>query len=210
MAEIMTFLKKINKTVGIVGCVLTILSHLMLLLVGTGVARIEFNFVIHALIPAVISKVFVIAWVLYYALNEDYDKTSKIFARNLLIFLVANLIITFIDYEMMFFFLVQSVTSFLLLILTNMLINQRRFAIRSKKYAAMMRVINMILAMCVGAFVVLIVTSFTSEYIFLFVGTIISQIFMIVAIISVDVVEKKFQEALLVGNNDSEEEEYSD
>ena len=174
MAEIMTFLKKINKTVGIVGCVLTILSHLMLLLVGTGVARIEFNFVIHALIPAVISKVFVIAWVLYYALNEDYDKTSKIFARNLLIFLVANLIITFIDYEMMFFFLVQSVTSFLLLILTNMLINQRRFAIRSKKYAAMMRVINMILA-----------------------------------IISVDVVEKKFQEALLVGNNDSEEEEYS-
>lgn len=210
MAGIMTFLKKINKTVGIVGCVLTILSHLMLLLVGTGVARIEFNFVIHALIPAVISKVFVIAWVLYYALNEDYDKTSKIFARNLLIFLVANLIITFIDYEMMFFFLVQSVTSFLLLILTNMLINQRRFAIRSKKYAAMMRVINMILAMCVGAFVVLIVTSFTSEYIFLFVGTIISQIFMIVAIISVDIVEKKFQEALLVGNNDSEEEEYSD
>ena len=210
MEDFVAFLKKINKTVGIVGCVLTILSHFMLLLVGTGVARIEFNFVIHALIPAVISKFFVLLWVLFYALNEDYDKTSKIFARNLLLFLIANLVITFIDYEMLFFFLVQSVTSFLLLILTNMLINQRRFAIRSKKYAAMMRVINMILAMCVGAFVVLIVTSFTSEYIFLFVGTIISQIFMIVAIISVDIVERKFQEALLVGNNDSEEEEYSD
>ena len=204
------FLKKINKYMGITGCVLTIFSHLLLLLVGVGVARTDFNFVLHTLIPTIVSKVFVILWVLFYAVTDEYDKTSKIFARNLLIFLVASLFIVFIDIEMIFFFLVQSASSFLLLILTNMLISQRRFAIRSKKYAALMRVINMILAMCVAAFAILIVTSFTSEYIFLFIGTIISQIFMIVAIISVDIVEKKFQEALRVGNNDSEEVEYSD
>ena len=111
---------------------------------------------------------------------------------------------------MIFFFLVQSITSTLLLTLTTLLINQRRFAIRSKKYAGSMRIINVILAMCMGIYVILIATSFVTEYVYLFVATIVSQIFMIVAICSVDDVEKKFQQALVASENNSEEQEYSD
>lgn len=204
------FLKKINKKVGIIACSLTMISYFILLLIGTGLLRTEFNFVLHALIPAIISKVFVFVWVLYFALCNNYDKTSTYFARNLLAFIIVNMIITFLDFEMIFFFLVQSITSTLLLILTTLLINQRRFAIRSKKIAGGMRIINTILAMCMGVFVILIVTSFVTEYVYLFIATIVSQIFMIIAIIAVEDVEKKFQQALVAGENDSEEAEYSD
>lgn len=210
MEKFEQYLKKINKPVGIIGCVLTMLAYFILLMIGTGGFRIEFDFVLHALIPAVISKIFVFVWVLYYAVTDKYDKTSRYFARHLLVFLVINVIITFLDFEMIFFFLVQSITSMLLLILTTLLISQRRFAIRSKKYAGSMRVINIILSMCMGGFVILIATSFVTEYVYLFVATIISQVFMIVAIISVEDVEKKFQQALVAGDNDSEEAEYSD
>ena len=147
---------------------------------------------------------------LYFALSNAYDKTSTYFARNLLFFLIVNIVITFLDFEMIFFFLVQSITSTLLLILTTLLINQRRFAIRSKKIAGAMRIINTILAMCMGVFVILIATSFVTEYVYLFVATIITQVFMIVAISSVEDVEKKFRQALIAGDNDSEETEYSD
>ena len=111
---------------------------------------------------------------------------------------------------MIFFFLVQSITSMLLLILTTLLISQRRFAIRSKKYANYLRVINTILAMCMGGFVILIATSFAVEYIYRLIATVVSQIFMMVAIWAADDVENKFQQALIAGANDSEEEEYSD
>lgn len=204
------FLNRTNTAIGITGCVLTMIAYLVLLMIGTSVLRIDFNFVVHALIPSIISKVFVFLWVLNYAISKDYDRTSVIFARNLLAFIVINVIITFLDYEMIFFFLVQSITSMLLLILTTLLISQRRFAIRSKKYAAALRVINVILAMCMAGFTILIATSFVTKYVYLFTATIISQVFMIIAIYSVDDVEKKFQQALLAGSNDSEEVEYSD
>jgi len=210
MQKFENFLEKINKSMGIIGCVLTMIAYFILLMIGIGGIRIEFDFVLHALIPAIISKIFVFMWVLYYGVTQKYDKTSRYFARHLLVFLVINVIITFLDYDMIFFFLVQSITSTLLLILTTLLISQRRFAIRSKKYAGSMRVINVILSMCMGGFVILILTSFVTEYVYLFTATIISQIFMIVAIYSVDDVEKKFQQALIAGDNDSEEVEYSD
>ena len=208
--KFISFLKKTNKVTGITACALTMIAYFILLMIGTGGFRIEFNFVLHALIPSIISKIFVFVWVLYYACSNEYDKTSTFFARNLLFFLIINMVITFLDFEMIFFFLVQSITSMLLLILTTLLINQRRFAIRSKKYAGSMRIINVILAMCMGIFVILIATSFVTEYVYLFVSTIISQIFMIVAISAVEDVEKKFQQALIAGANDSEEQEYSD
>ncbi len=208
--RLMKGLKRISKITGLTACTLTMLSYLLLLLIGTGLIRVEFDFVLHALIPAIISKVLVFIWVFYYAFSNEYDLSTRIFSRNLLIFVVVNIVITFLDYEMIFFFLVQSITSMLLLILTTLLISQRRFAIRSKKYANYLRIINTILAMCMGGFVILIATSFTVEYIYLFIATVVSQIFMMVAIWAADNVENKFQQALIAGANDSEEEEYSD
>ena len=91
-------LKKTSKITGLTACALTMVSYLVLLLIGTGIIRTEFNFVLHALIPAIISKVVVFVWVFYYAFTEEYDLSTRIFARNLLIFIIANIIITFLDY----------------------------------------------------------------------------------------------------------------
>lgn len=206
----MDFIKKYNKVIGITGCILTMIAYTILLCIGTNVMRVEFNFVVHALFPVLISKVFIFLWCMYHAFSKDYDLGTRIYAKNLLIVIIVNMIITALDTEMNYFFLVQSLTSLLMIVLMVIIINQRRFAIRSKKYSAKIYVINIFLCICIAGFTVLTFTSFKNQYVILFVGTIAANIMLMIAMYVVDDVEKKFQRALKAGTNDLKEEDYSD
>ena len=195
----MDFIKKYNKVIGITGCILTMIAYTILLCIGTNVMRVEFNFVVHALFPVLISKVFIFLWCMYHAFSKDYDLGTRIYAKNLLIVIIVNMIITALDTEMNYFFLVQSLTSLLMIVLMVIIINQRRFAI-----------INIFLCICIAGFTVLTFTSFKNQYVILFVGTIAANIMLMIAMYVVDDVEKKFQRALKAGTNDLKEEDYSD
>jgi len=204
------FLKKYNLLFGIIGSILVMLSSLLILLIGTGNLRAEFNFLLHMVFPNTLGKIFILLWCANYWFTTEYDRNINVFARNLFFLTLVSMIITFFDYEMYLFFLVQSVTSLFLTILMCLLVAQRRFAIRSKKYAARLYIVNVFLYLCVAVFLFNITTSFENQYVFLLIFTMITQIFMIIAMVAVRIVERRFMEALESSKDDLSTGEFSD
>lgn len=203
----MNFLKKINKTSGIMACVSTVLANFIILAVGTGILRVEFYYVTQVLIPGLFSKVFLIIWCMYFALGYEYDKSARTFTQYLIPFIFLSIVVLLIDKSMVYFFLFQSATTLLVLILMSNLINQKRFALRTKNYADRLYQLDILIRICIAFVVILLglsipiaIRSQSSEYnITLLVCTMLSQLFVIVGIFCVDVAEKKFKQSLMDG-----------
>lgn len=192
----MNHFKKITKICGFAGTIATFISNLVLLSVGTGVMRAEFDFVSHALIPSLISKVLILIWSTYFCGSYEYDRGARVFSRIFVGFMTVNIVFTILDYDMIWFFLFQSATALLMLVFMTMLINQKRFAIRSKKYANMLYVMNTLLGICIATLLGLLFFSFSDEYLYLFIITMVSQFFLLAAMICVTVVEVLFAKSL--------------
>lgn len=207
----MDFLKKINKLSGVLAGISTIVANFIILAVGTGILRVEFYYVTQVLIPCLVSKVFLIVWCMYFAVGYEYDASARKFTQYLIPFIFLSIIVLLIDKSMVYFFLFQSATTLLVLILMSNLINQKRFALRAKNYADKLYQFDILVRICIALVVVLLglsvpiaIRSQSSEYnITLLVSTMVSQIFVIIGIFCVDQAEKKFNQSLL----ESEEEE---
>lgn len=205
----MEFLKKINKASGIIACVITIIANFLLLSIGTGILRVEFYYVTQALIPSLIAKIFLIIWCLYFAFGYEYDKSARLFARWLIPFIFISIIVLLIDIEIVYFFIFQSVTTLLVLILMSNLISQKRFALREKKYADKLYQLGVLIRFCIVMAVALVGLSIPiavklqpAEYnITLLICSMIAQVFVIIAIFCVETAEKKFNQSLQEGYN---------
>ncbi len=203
----MEFLKKTNKTVGVIACILTIFSNFILLSIGTGFLRIEYYYVTQALLPCLASRIFLILWCLYFAISYEYDRAVRSFARCLIPFVILGIIILLIDTAMAYFFLVQSITTLLVLIMMSNMINQKRFALRSKSYADKLYQLNVLIGFCIflviiyiGLSIPIAIRAQPSEYnIMLLVSAMICQVFVIVGIFCVETAEKKFKQSLEEG-----------
>ncbi len=203
----MEFLKKTNKTVGVIACILTIFSNFILLSIGTGFLRIEYYYVTQALIPCLASRIFLIFWCLYFAIGYEYDRAVRNFARYLIPFVIIGIIILLVDTDMAYFFLVQSTTTLLVLIMMSNMVEQKRFALRSKSYADKLYQLNVLIGFCIFLVVIYIglsipiaIRSQPSEYnIMLLVSAMICQVFVIIGIFCVDTAEKKFKQSLEEG-----------
>lgn len=203
----MDFLKKTNKTVGVIACLLTIFSNFILLSIGTGLLRVEYYYVTQALLPCLVSRIFLIFWCLYFAIGYEYDRAVRNFARYLIPFVILGIVILLIDTAMAYFFLVQSTTTLLVLIMMSNMINQKRFALRSKSYADKLYQLNVLIGFCIFLVIIYIGLSIPiairvqpSEYnIMLLVSAMICQLFVIIGIFCVDAAEKKFKQSLEAG-----------
>ena len=204
----MEFLRKTNKAVGVIACVLTIFSNFVLLSIGTGFLRIEYYYVTQALLPCLTSRIFLILWCLYFAISYEYDRAVRSFARCLIPFVIMGIVILLIDTAMAYFFLVQSTTTLLVLIMMSNMINQKRFALRSKSYADKLYQLNVLIGFCIflviiyiGLSIPIAIRAQPSEYnIMLLVSAMICQVFVIVGIFCVDTAEKKFKQSLEDGS----------
>ncbi len=204
----MEFLRKTNKAVGVIACVLTIFSNFVLLSIGTGFLRIEYYYVTQALLPCLTSRIFLILWCLYFAISYEYDRAVRSFARCLIPFVIMGIVILLIDTAMAYFFLVQSTTTLLVLIMMSNMINQKRFALRSKSYADKLYQLNVLIGFCIflviiyiGLSIPIAIRAQPSEYnIMLLVSAMICQVFVIIGIFCVDTAEKKFKQSLEDGS----------
>ena len=204
----MEFLRKTNKAVGVIACVLTIFSNFVLLSIGTGFLRIEYYYVTQALLPCLTSRIFLILWCLYFAISYEYDRAVRSFARCLIPFVIMGIVILLIDTAMAYFFLVQSTTTLLVLIMMSNMINQKRFALRSKSYADKLYQLNVLIGFCIflviiyiGLSIPIAISAQPSEYnIMLLVSAMICQVFVIIGIFCVDTAEKKFKQSLEDGS----------
>ena len=204
----MEFLRKTNKAVGVIACILTIFSNFVLLSIGTGFLRIEYYYVTQALLPCLTSRIFLILWCLYFAISYEYDRAVRSFARCLIPFVIMGIVILLIDTAMAYFFLVQSTTTLLVLIMMSNMINQKRFALRSKSYADKLYQLNVLIGFCIflviiyiGLSIPIAIRAQPSEYnIMLLVSAMICQVFVIVGIFCVDTAEKKFKQSLEDGS----------
>lgn len=205
----MEFLRKINKFSGIMACVVSIITNFLLLSVATDLLRVDFSYVTQALIPSLISKIFLIIWCLYFAFGYEYDKSARLFSRWLIPFIFISIIVLLFDIDIVYFFIFQSVTTLLVLVLMSNLINQKRFALREKKYADKLYQLDVLIRFCIVMSVALVGLSIpiaiklqSTEYnISLLVCSMIAQVFVIIGIFCVDVAEKKFNQSLLEGYN---------
>lgn len=203
----MDFLKKTNKTFGVIACLMTIFSNFILLSIGTGFLRIEYYYVTQALLPCLISRIFLIFWCLYFAIGYEYDRAVRNFARCLIPYVILGIIILLLDTPMAYFFLIQSTTTLLVLIMMSNMINQKRFALRSKAYADKLYQLNVLIGFCIflviiyiGLSVPIAIKAQPSEYnIMLLVSAMVCQVFVIVGIFCVDAAEKKFKQSLESG-----------
>ncbi|MBE7014108.1 MAG: hypothetical protein E7419_02740 [Ruminococcaceae bacterium] len=205
----MEFLKKVNKISGILACVTTILTNFLLLSIGTGMIRLEFYYVTQVLVPCLISKIFLIIWCLYFAFGYEYDKSTRTFSKYLIPFIFVSIIVLIFDKEIAYYLLFQSVSTLLVLILISSIINQKRFALREKKYADKLYQLDVLIRICIVLVIILVglsiqiaVESQSNEYnITLLVSTMVSQVFVIIGIFCVETAEKKFDQALKEGEN---------
>ena len=113
------------------------------------------------------------------------------------------------DKEIAYYLLFQSVSTLLVLILISSIINQKRFALREKKYADKLYQLDVLIRICIVLVIILVglsiqiaVESQSNEYnITLLVSTMVSQVFVIIGIFCVETAEKKFDQALKEGEN---------
>lgn len=165
----------------------------LLLLVKNRAVRMEYNLFGFIITPNALARIVLGGWVYYYSSTRAYGKDIHIFAKDLLGLLALNIVVTALDESTSLYYLVQSITNLMIMIFMMLLINQKKFTVRSKKHANLGFFANIFLCLSIALIVFIVVISFSNYDAYLVTFTAVSHLCIIIGMIITRVIEKKFE-----------------
>lgn len=178
---------------GVSSSVLAILNLLVIIFIRTGFIRAEFNIFFFLVLPNFISKALMVVWALHYTVRGVYGRDINTFAKTILGLLAANIAFVAIDESTVTYYLIQGLTNLILVVFMCVVISQRRFAVREKRYATFGFVSNVFLYISMALMAFLIVISFTEQDPYLVTLVTVSHLCVAIGIILTSFIENKYR-----------------
>ena len=188
-----SFIKDNYMIWGVLGNLISIAYLLLLLLVKNKAIRMEYSLFGFIILPNALARIVFMGWTYYYAKTHAYGKDIHVFAKDLIGLLVVNILVTAFDESTSLYYLIQAITNLMFMIFMTLLINQKKFTVRSKKHANLGFFANIFLCLSIALIVFIVVISFSNYDAYLVTFTGVAHICIIVAMIITRVIEKKFE-----------------
>lgn len=178
---------------GILGNLISIAYLVLLLLISNRAVRMEYNLFGFIITPNAIARIVLMGWAYYYSKTGAYGKDIHVFAKDLIGLLVVNIVITALDESTSLYYLVQAITNLMFMIFMTLLINQKKFTVRSKRYANLGFFANIFLCLSIALIVFIVVISFSNFDAYLVTFTAVAHLCIIIGMVITRVIEKKFE-----------------
>ena len=187
------FIKDNYMVWGILGNLISIAYLVLLLLVKNRAVRLEYNLFGFIITPNALARLVLVGWAYYYSKTGAYGKDIHVFAKDLIGLLVVNIVVTALDESTSLYYLVQAITNLMFMIFITLLINQKKFTVRSKKYANVGFFANIFLCLSIALIVFIVVISFSNYDVYLVTFTAVAHLCLIISMVLTRIIEKKYE-----------------